>query len=228
MSARHFTPAVFSFLKDLKANNNREWFQANKDRYVNDLKAPALAFISDFSPLLLKISRHFRSDPRPVGGSLFRIYRDVRFSRDKSPYKTHAGLHFRHQLGKNAHAPGFYLHLMPGGCFVGVGLWRPDGPTLKKIRDLVAERPDTWRKAVEDTDFAETFTVQGESLKRPPRGYDPDHELIEILKMKDFTAMTKVSQKQVTQGEFLSRFADLCSAGSPMVKLLCRALDQPF
>jgi len=228
MFARHFSPAIFSFLKDLEANNNREWFQANKDRYVNDLKAPALAFISDFSPLLLEISRHFRSDPRPVGGSLFRIYRDVRFSRDKSPYKTHAGLHFRHQLGKNAHAPGFYLHLTPGGSFVGVGLWRPDGSTLKKIRDLVAEHPKAWRNAVGETDFAEAFTVQGESLKRPPRGYDPDHELVEILKMKDFTAMTKVSQKQVTQGGFIDRFAGLCKTGSPLVKFICRALDQPF
>ena len=228
MSDHHFGQDLFRFLEDLRANNTREWFQANKDRYVRDVKEPAQAFIADFAPHLAKISPHFRSDPRPVGGSLFRIYRDVRFSKDKSPYKTHAGLHFRHKAGKDAYTPGFYLHLEPHGCFAGVGLWHPDGPTLKKIRERVAQKPEVWRKAVEDPAFARSYTVEGDRLKRPPKGFDPDHELVEILKFKDFTGMSKLTQKQVTSTGFIEEFARLCQAGGSLVKFICDALDQAY
>ena len=228
MPNHYFKQDLFRFLEELKANNTREWFQSNKDRYIRDIKEPAQAFIANFGPHLSKISPHFRSDPRPIGGSLFRIYRDVRFSKDKSPYKTHAGLHFRHAAGKNAFTPGFYLHLEPRGCFAGVGLWHPDGPTLKKIRDRVAQQPDAWRKAVEDHAFARSFSVEGDRLKRPPKGFDPDHELIEILKMKDFTGISKLTQKQVIAGDFIEEFAALCEAGGSLVKFICEALDQPF
>ena len=228
MFDRYFGQDVFRFLEDLKANNNREWFQANKNRYVRDIKEPAQAFISDFVPYLAKVSPHFRSDPRPVGGSLFRIYRDVRFSKDKSPYKTHAGLHFRHEAGKSAYTPGFYLHLEPGGCFAGVGLWHPDGPTLKMIRERIAERPETWRHAVENSAFVGSFTVEGDRLKRPPKGFDPDHELVEVLKMKDFTGMAKLTQTQVTGRAFIDQFAELCQAGGSLVKFICDALEQPY
>lgn len=228
MSRPHFKPALFSFLKDLKANNSREWFQANKTRYEEDLKAPALDFIVDFAPHLEHISRHFRADPRPVGGSLFRIYRDVRFSKDKSPYKTHAGIHFRHKAGKTAHTPGFYLHLEPGGCFVGVGLWRPDGPTLTMIRDHIAEKPNAWREAVENSAFCESFTVDGDRLKRPPKGFDPDHELIEVLKLKDFTAIKHLNQRAVTKKGFIDDFATSCRIGGTLVEFLCSAIGQPY
>lgn len=228
MSKRYFSSELFDFLNELRANNSREWFQDNKDRYIHDLKEPALAFISDFSPILASISPHFRADPRPVGGSLFRIYRDVRFSKDKSPYKTHAGLHFRHEAGKSAHTPGFYLHLEPGGSFVGVGLWRPDGPTLRTIRDLIAEEPTAWRQAVETPDFTNAFTVDGERLKRPPKGFDPEHELVEALKLKDFTAFSPLSENQVSDGNFMQEFGILSRQGSPLVKFICSSLQQPF
>jgi uncharacterized protein (DUF2461 family) len=108
-----FSPELFSFLADLRANNNRDWFAANKDRYEDHLLEPALAFIEDFAPLLEKISPHFRADPRPSGGSLFRIYRDTRFSKDKSPYKANVGIHFKHERAKDTSAPGYYLHIGP-------------------------------------------------------------------------------------------------------------------
>ena len=132
---RHFRPHLFKFLKDLESNNNRDWFQANKARYEDQIKEPALQFISDFGPLLRKVSPHFRADPRPNGGSLFRIYRDVRFAKDKRPYKTHTGIQFRHEAGRDAHAPGFYLHLESGRVFVGAGIWHPDSTSLRKIQD---------------------------------------------------------------------------------------------
>jgi uncharacterized protein (DUF2461 family) len=131
----YFTKSAFKFLKDLEANNNREWFKANKPRYEAAIKEPAIRFITDFGPYLQKLSPNFRADPRPVGGSMFRIYRDVRFSRDKSPYKTVTGIQFRHDLGKDAHAPGFYLHIEVGGCFVALGCWHPDGPSLPRNFD---------------------------------------------------------------------------------------------
>ncbi len=228
MSDRYFSPALFRFLKDLTANNRREWFQENKSRYEEDLKVPALRFVVDFSPHLRRISPHFRADPRPSGGSLFRIYRDVRFSRDKSPYKTHAGLHFRHEAGKDAYTPGFYLHLEPRKSFLGMGLWHPDNPTLKKIRDRIVSDPAAWKKAVGGKNFTEHFKVTGESLKRPPRGFDPEHPLIEVLKLKDFTCFAPLSQKQVTSVGFMDEFAALCKTGSPLVKFICEALGQQY
>src|SRR4030095_12093923 len=105
----YFTPAIFKFLTDLKKHNDRDWFKANKPRYEECLLQPALSFISDFGPHLHKVSKHFVADPRPVGGSLFRIYRDTRFAKDKSPYKTHVGIHFRHEAGRDVRGPVFYL-----------------------------------------------------------------------------------------------------------------------
>jgi uncharacterized protein (TIGR02453 family) len=228
LPASHFKPAIFKYLRDLAANNNRDWFKENKDRYENELKGPALDFILEFGSSLHQISPHFRADPKANGGSLFRIYRDVRFSRDKSPYKTHAGLHFRHEAGKTAYTPGFYLHLEPGASLVGVGLWHPDNPTLKLIRDRIVADPARWKKAVGGTDFLKRFTVTGDSLKRPPKGYDPDHELIEVLKLKDFTAMAPLTQKQVVSADFLDEFATMCATGGSLVEFICEALGQPY
>ena len=107
----HFTPALFKFLRELNKNNTREWFQANKDRYETDVRNPMLGFIADFAPYLEGLSPQFVAEPRRSGGSMFRIHRDTRFSKDKSPYKTHAAAQFGHARGKDVHAPGFYLHL---------------------------------------------------------------------------------------------------------------------
>ena len=228
MAAVRFKPTIFKYLKDLKAHNDRDWFQENKSRYENELKAPALDFIMEFGAHLHKISPHFRADPRGNGGSLFRIYRDVRFSKDKSPYKTHAGLHFRHVAGKTAHTPGFYLHLEPGASFVGVGLWHPDNPTLKLIRDKIVADPQSWKKAVGGRDFTKNFTVTGQRLKRPPRGYDADHELVDVLKLKDFTALAPLTQKQVTSPDFMDEFSAWCQTGGALVRFICESLDQPY
>lgn len=227
-SQRFFTPALFKFMRDLKANNNRDWFNENKHRYISDLKDPALAFILEFGQHLDRISPHFRADPRGHGGSLFRIYRDVRFARDKSPYKTHTGIYFRHQAGKDAHTPGFYLNLQPGHNWVGVGIWRPDSPTLKLLREQIATRPELWQDAVTNKKFSQKFKVTGSSLKRPPKGFDPEHPLIDVLKLKDFTAVTPLTQKQVTSAGFVKEFAEVCQAGSSLVKFVCEAIKQPF
>ncbi len=228
MPQAHFRPALFKFLKDLAANNDRDWFKANQERYEDDLREPARAFISDFGPLLHKISPHFRADPRKVGGSLFRIHRDVRFAKDKSPYKTYTGIQFRHKAGKDAHAPGFYLHLEPGGCFAGVGIWHPDAETTKKIRAFLVEDPARWKRVAHAKRFRQTFELQGDSLKRPPRGFDPDHPLIEDLKRKDFIGVATLSQTEITSPGFLKSYAALCRTGGAFVKALCEAGQVPF
>ena len=224
----HFSRRTFGFLKDLADNNNREWFQENRGRYDDDLRGPALQFVADFAPHLKKISPHFRADPRPSGGSMFRIYRDTRFSKDKSPYKTYTGLQFRHDRGKDAHCPGFYLHLEPGEFFVGVGIWHPDGPTTRAIRDAIIEDPAAWKRASRGKKFAGLFDLEGDRLKRPPRGYDPEHALIEDLKRKDFIGVTRITQKAITADDFMKEFTGLCKTGVPYMKFLCDAVGVPF
>lgn len=223
----HFARRTFGFLRDLAANNNREWFQANKGRYESDVKEPALRFIQDFAPRLAKLSPHFRADPRANGGSLFRIYRDVRFSKDKSPYKSYTGIQFRHEAARDAHAPGFYLHLEPGDCFIGVGIWRPDGPTVRAIRQGLVDDPKGWKGAINRTAFKNRFELTGDRLVRPPKGFDPGHPLIEDLKWKDYIAFAKLTQKAVTDSGFLTEFTAFCRAGLPYVSFLCRSLGQP-
>ena len=122
MTTRYFTPKLFTFLTDLAENNDREWFKAHQDEYERYVREPALDFINDFAKPLEKISPQFVSDSRKVGGSLFRIQRDTRFAKEKTPYKENTGMQFRHAQAKDVHAPGFYLNIQPGECYMGVGL----------------------------------------------------------------------------------------------------------
>jgi len=222
------TAKAFRFLSDLADNNDREWFAANKQRYEDDLREPVLQFVRDFAPYLADISPFFRADARKSGGSMFRIYRDTRFSRDKSPYKTHTGVQFRHERGKDAHCPGYYLHLQPREIFMGLGIWHPDGETLTAIRSAIDADSERWKKITRAKGFTGTFELAGDSLKRAPKGYDVDHPLIEDLKRKDFIAVTRLTQKQVTSKAFVKDFAKLCKKGSPLVEFLCHAIDVPF
>ena len=218
-----FGRELFGFLADLKEHNDRDWFAANKARYEADVLEPALAFIEDFTPHLHQISPHFRADPRRVGGSLFRIYRDTRFSKDKTPYKTTAGIHFRHERGKDVSAPGFYLHLAPGDVFAGGGIWHPDTQTVTKIREAIVADPDGWREATAGIDLG-----MGESLKRVPQGFDKDHPLAEDLKRKDFAALERLSEAEATGPDFLRRYARVCEEMAPVMRFLCRAVGVPF
>jgi uncharacterized protein (TIGR02453 family) len=228
MAARHFTRATFSFLRELAADNDRTWFHEHKDRYVETVQEPALEFIADFAPRLREISPHFLADARVVGGSLFRIQRDTRFSKDKTPYKTNTGVQFRHEAGKDAHAPGFYLHIEPTGSYAGVGLWRPETKDAYRVRAAIADDPASWRKASRGKRFVETWAPTGASLVRAPKGYDEDHPLIEDLKRKDFIASARLTQAQVVADDFIDTFEAMCRAAAPYVRFLCGAVDVPF
>ena len=227
-NSRYFGTETFTFLEELVENNNRQWFQENKKRYEEHAKDPAIRFIIDFQPILKEISTHFTADPRPVGGSMFRIYRDVRFAKDKSPYKTNTGIQFRHNLGKDVHASGYYLHLEPRNVFAAVGIWHPDSTTLRKIRDAIIEDPSGWKRSVSRKPFRSSFELSGNSLRRAPKGYEPDHPLIEDLKWKDFIGTTALTQNAVGKPEFPRDFAEICNAGTSFVKFLCSAIGLPF
>ncbi len=224
----HFSPALFAFLRELEANNSRPWFQANKERYEREVREPMLRFIADFGVEARKISPYIVADPRKAGGSMFRIHRDTRFSKDKSPYKTSAAARFSHADGKDVHAPGFYLHMEPGQVFAGAGVWHPDSTTLGRIRDAIVAEPEGWRRALSGKAFKAHCALGGAALKRPPRGYDPDHPLIEDLKRKDFITVSRFAEREACAADFLSRFTRACRAAAPLQKFLTAALGVPW
>lgn len=226
--SHHFTSATYAFLRDLATNNEREWFASNKERYVDKVQEPALEFITDYGSRLAKISPHFTADARVVGGSLFRIHRDTRFSKDKTPFKQNTGVQFRHEAAKDAHAPGYYLHIEPAGTFVGVGLWRPETAVAYRIRHHIAEHPDAWKKAAHAKAFRGTFDLGGDSLVNPPRGFDPEHAFIDDLRRKDFIASTSLSQKAVTSDDFIDHFDAIARKATPFMRFLCEAVGVPF
>jgi uncharacterized protein (TIGR02453 family) len=223
-----FGPELFSYLEDLRANNNREWFAANRDRYEEHLLEPALAFIDAFAPRLEKISPHFRADSRPSGGSLFRIYRDTRFSKDKTPYKTNVGIHFRHERAKDAHAPGYYLHIGPDEVFAGGGIWHPDTDAATRIREAIVAEPDRWQQATRAGAFAKRLQLGGDSLKRVPPWADREHPLAEDLKRKDFFGSARLSQADVVAEGFVEEYERICRSLAPLQQFLCDALDVPY
>jgi uncharacterized protein (TIGR02453 family) len=224
----HFSPALFAFLSELRANNNRPWFQANKERYERDVREPMLHFIADFGVEARKLSPYIVADPRRAGGSMFRIHRDTRFAKDKSPYKSSAAARFTHADGKDVHAPGFFLHMEPDRVIAGAGVWRPDSTTLGRIRDALVAEPEAWRRAISGKAFKTHGRLGGEALKRPPRGYDPEHPLIEDLKRKDFITVSEFGEAEACAADFLSRFTRICRAAAPLQKFLTAALGVPW
>jgi uncharacterized protein (TIGR02453 family) len=223
-----FGRELFTFLRDLRANNDREWFKANKNRYEEHVLEPALAFVDAFASRLEKISPHFRADARPSGGSLFRIYRDTRFSKDKTPYKTHVGLHFRHEQASDVHAPGYYLHLGPGEVFAGGGIWHPDTDTATRIREAIGAEPDMWRRATRSGSFAKQLELGGDSLKRVPQWADPQNPFADDLRRKDFFGSARLSEGDVVASGFLDEYARICRAAAPFMRFLCDAVELPY
>ena len=214
---RYFTPESFAFLRELRENNNREWFAQNKQRYEREVRDPALRFISDFGPHLSRIAPRLVADPRR---SMFRIYRDTRFSRDKSPYKTHVGIHFFHEKAKAAASvPGFYLHISPGECFAGAGIWHPDPGSLAKVRQAIAAKSPDWLRIKKSK-----LPIEGGSLKRPPRGFAADHPLIDDLKRTDFITSVRLKDSDLTSPSFLASFDRACKKMTPLVAFVAKSL----
>ncbi len=219
----YFSPEFFKFLRSLARNNNREWFQKNNRRYENFVLTPSLRFIKDAGDELRAVSPYLVADPRPFGGSLFRIYRDIRFSKDKSPYKTNVAMEFWHRRRGKKSYTGLYLHLAPGQSFAGAGIWHPDSPTLNRVRKAIVSRAEAWRRVKESG-----LKIEGASLKRPPAGFDPGHPFVEDLKMKDITSGVRFSNAQVTGPRFMEDFIEAGKKLDPLNRFLAEALGLPW
>jgi uncharacterized protein (TIGR02453 family) len=217
---RYFEPDFFEFLRGISKNNNREWFNANKTRYETSVRDASLRFVRAIGPKLGTLSRHLVADPRPVGGSVMRIYRDIRFSKDKSPYRTSVGIHFFHEVAKQHEGgtPGFFLHLHPGESAVMAGAWQPEPKDTKKIRESIVQRANTWKKILRSG-----IALDGESLKRVPPGFDTDHELASDLKRKDFVTSKGLKDSEVTSRAFESTFLSACREMNPLNRFLAEA-----
>jgi len=223
---RGFPKKSLPFLSELKANNNRAWFQENKCRYESLIRIPSLNFIEDMGPLISeRLSSYFLAVPKKVGGSLMRVYRDTRFSKDKTPYKTNVGIQFRHVQGKDVHAPGFYVHLEPGNCFLGAGIWRPESRSLLKIREFIADNPSSWTNAINDKSFKKNWHFIGDSLIRPPRGFNKEHPLIDELKRKSFIARYGFPDRQIYHTSFLEFSINQFLQTAEIMDYLCFAVE---
>lgn len=228
---KYFTPAVFKFLRELEDNNDKEWWERNKDRYITTIREPSLDFIEDFGDMLKTISPHFSVDTRVNGGSLMRPYRDIRFSSDKTPYKTNVGIQFRHERGKDVHAPGFYVHLEPGENFAGAGLWSPETTVARTVRQAINDDPADWKRVAHSKKFTDNWSIadhEGDRLKRVPKELDADHPYPDDLRLKSFTAGNKMTQKMVTSSDFADRLLDLFATAGPYTRFLCEAVGVPF
>lgn len=224
-----FPKDYLAFFRELSKNNDREWFEANRHRYEESVKEPLRSFIAAMDIPLGRFADCFIADPRPQGGSMFRIYRDTRFSRDKSPYKDNGACQFRHMAGKDAHAPGFYVHLSPKEVFYGGGIWMPPGPELRKVREAIVADPERWKEVTRAPAFRRRFGgVEGDGLKRPPAGFDPGHELIEDLKKQSFFAMEEVEPKAILSKDFAKQVAKSFEVLGPFMEFLTDALGLPY
>src|SRR5215831_4930539 len=221
---RYFGKGTLEFLSELRSHNNRDWFQTNKERYEEQVRDPMLRFITDLGPGLRKINPHIVADASPVRGSMMRIYRDIRFSKDKSPYKTYAAAHFWHANGKDGAVPAYFLHVEPGNSVIGGGIWQPEPKALKKLRDTIAGDPKGWGRATTGGALGSTCRMAGESLKRPPAGYDPAHPFIEDIKRKDFAISTPLTDHEVTGDDFLDLVLHRLRATAPFVQFLSNAV----
>lgn len=223
-----FPEDFFRFFEDLEQNNQRAWFNENKPRYYESVVNPISEFIVEIAPRLHRISSHYIANPKPHGGSMFRIYRDTRFSKDKTPYKTFAGVQFRHEAGKDAHAPGFYVHLAAEEVFFGGGVWMPPNPVLNRVRDHIVDNAQSWSRIRNAKAVVASGGIRGDSLKRPPRGFDPEHRHIEDLKKKSFYVATEVTASATLEPGFMGQVTDGFKLAAPMMHFINDALDLPF
>ena len=223
-----FKPETLKFLRQLKKNNNRDWFNENKQRYEEDVLDVALRFIQSMQEPLEAIAPHFTAIPKRMGGSLMRVYRDTRFGKDKTPYKTNIGIQFRHEHARDVHAPGFYVHIDPESVFLGAGMWRPDSEPLGQIRQRIIDREGEWLSVINDKTFKRHFQLSGESLSRAPRGFDKEHALIDDIKRKDFIAVKNMTHEHALHPKFQQKVETAFKAASDYMQFICKAVGVQY
>ncbi len=225
----YFTDATYKFLRGLARHNSREWFQTHKADYDAQVRAPFQRLLVDLQPALADVSAHYLADPKEVGGWLFRIQRDTRFANDKTPYKPWQGARLFHARGRQVQAPSFYLHLQPGNCFVGAGLWHPETATQRAVRQFIFDNPGSWKAAAHAPAFRRRFELdEDEKLVRPPQGFPAEFEFIEDLKHKNFVALRAIDDEAILGAKLRQTLATDLAGLAPFVDYLCAALDLEF
>ena len=223
-----FRPDTVTFLTELKNNNNRDWFNENKSRYEEQVLDVALRFIQSMQDPLAEIAPRFTAIPKRMGGSLMRVYRDTRFSKNKTPYKTNIGIQFRHEQARDVHAPGYYVHIDPEQVFLGAGMWRPASEALRGIRERIADKSSAWERVRDDKAFKRHFKLGGESLTRPPRGFDKEHPQIADIRRKDFIAVRNMTIEDALSPRFQQKVETSFKAANDYMEFLCKAVNVPF
>lgn len=228
MGRRYFTSDTFDFLQDLEVRNEKAFFDENRQRYEDCVRTPALELVADLAePLATRVSKHLVAEPKKQGGSLMRIHRDIRFSNDKTPYKTNIGIQLRHVDGKDVHAPGVYLHFEPGMCFIGSGMWAPPSDALTKIRAAIDARPKRWT-AARDAVTKGAWGLHDGALKRAPKGYTPDHPMIDDLKRTSYITTREFTERQATATTLADQLVTWMEESRPLLAWLCAAVGVRF
>jgi uncharacterized protein (TIGR02453 family) len=215
---------ILRFLKDIKANNNKAWFDANKKSYEEE-RAAFLLFvekmIAAFSAIDVEINNLNAKE------CIFRINRDVRFSKDKRPYKNNMAAYFN-RTGKKGTGAGYYIHIEPGQSFAAAGIWMPEPAGLNKIRQEIDYNFDEWKKILGNRKFKNQFIKRmdsSNSLVRPPKGYDPDNAAIDFIKLKSFIVTKPLSDAEVMSKTFVADLSKAFKASKPMIDFINRSLD---
>lgn len=225
-----FTPATLRFFRELKRHNAKPWFEAHRADYEQDVRAPMRELIEELDVRLARFAPEITGDPKR---SMFRIYRDIRFSRDKSPYKTNAGCWFWHRdadsrVGDDAEGggAGFYFHLQPGSSFTGAGIWMPPRPLLNKLRDAIADDLRGFERVVKQPGFVRRFGGLDDEavLKRMPRGFPDTHPAAQWLKYQSFVAGRALTDRQVTNSQLAAILQADFEGLLPLVRWLNTAL----
>ncbi|KQM78858.1 hypothetical protein ASE74_12935 [Pedobacter sp. Leaf216] len=214
---------TLNFITDVAENNNREWFAANKDVYES-AKANVLTLVTALIPELAKVDPLISAETDPKK-SLLRIYRDVRFSKNKDPYKNNFGIWFSAK-SKGGNEPGYYLHIQPGKSFIAGGYWMPEAAHLKLIRQEIDYNISDFKEIINNKEFKKDFKLGlDNALKNAPKGYDPADPNIEFLKLKSFEATTKIDDKEFLQANLVNKLISSFKTVQPLVAFLRNAID---
>lgn len=217
-------PETLAFITDVAQNNNREWFAENKERY-EVAKADVLAFVDQLIPRLAGVDPQF-SIETPAKKCLLRIYRDVRFSKNKDPYKNNFGISFNIK-GSDIHGPGYYLHIQPGECFFAAGFWMPEVAVLKKIREEIDYNTLEFLEIINNKNFKSIYHLSKEdTLKNAPKGYETDHPQIEFLRLKSFIAIYPLKDEAFLKPGIVDKLKNAFESVYPFVLFLRKAVDQ--
>jgi uncharacterized protein (TIGR02453 family) len=219
-----FPKQSLKFFQQLKRNNRRTWFEKHREEFEHFVKIPMQSCIAALQAYFGRFAPEFDLNPKR---SIFRIYRDIRFSSDKTPYKTHIAAHFvLRGKSKGFEGSGYYMEISPGGLYVGGGIYIPDGDQLKKIRKAIAVRGEEFLSIVENRQFKKIFAPFGwEKLKRIPKGYDENHPMAEWLKYKQFFVGVSWPAKKCYRPIFVREVASICEKVTPLVRFLNMAIE---